>query len=121
MLLHEHISMARRHVLDGERHIVRQHERIVRLRSKNLPTADALKFLDLLEEVHAFQRKHLSQLLSKSDLQGSARSATPKQLLQGPTDDVVSISDPIVRLALELQNEIRLRGLKAKPPKSTLH
>lgn len=117
MLLHEHISMARRHLLDGERHIVRQRERIVRLRSKNLPTANALKFLDLLEQVHAFQRQHLSQLLSKSDLQGSARSATPKQLLQG----LVSISDPIVRLALQLQNEIRLRGLKAKPPKSTLH
>lgn len=110
--------MARRHVLDGERHIVRQHERIVRLRSKNLPTGSALKFLDLLEQVHALQRKHLSQLLWKSDLRGSA---TLKQLSQGPTDNVFSISDPIVRLALQLQNEIRLRGLKAKPPKSTLH
>lgn len=28
MLLHEHISMARRHVRDGERHIARQHERM---------------------------------------------------------------------------------------------
>ncbi|TIV61310.1 hypothetical protein [Mesorhizobium sp.] len=105
MLLDEHISMARRQVLDGERHIVRQHERIVRLRSKDLPTADALKFLDLLEQVPAFQRQHLSQLLSKSDLRGSARSATPKRLSPSPTGDVISISRPIVRLALQLQNE----------------
>lgn len=113
--------MARRHVLAGEGHVVRQHERIARLRSNNLPTVDALKFLDLLEQVHAFQRKHLSQLLSKLDLSGSVHSPAPRKVMQGPADDVFSISDPIVRLALQLQNEIRLRGLKAKPPKSTLH
>lgn len=117
MLLHEHISMARRHVQDGERHIARQHERIVRLRSRNLPTADALKFLELPEQVHAFQRQHLSRLVSKSDLPGPAHSAEPTE---GPTDDVISISDPILRLALALQNEIRLKRLKA-PPKSKLH
>lgn len=112
--------MARRHVQDGERHIARQHERIVRLRSKNLPTADALKFLDLLEAVHAFQRQHLSRLLSKADPSGPAHSAAPMQMARGPTDDVISISDPILRLALALQNEIRLKRLKA-PPKSKLH
>ncbi|CDX21556.1 hypothetical protein MPLB_2040036 [Mesorhizobium sp. ORS 3324] len=125
MVLDDHISMARRHVREGERHIARQQDRIVRLRSKNLPTADASKFLRLLKEVHALQRQHLSQLLSKSpsSQKGSEISAGERQEAQGSSDFIL-ISDPIVRLALELGEEldkIKLKWLTAKAPKGKLH
>ncbi|CDX43287.1 hypothetical protein MPLSOD_50118 [Mesorhizobium sp. SOD10] len=124
MLLDDHISMAQRHVRHGELHIARQQERITRLRSKSLPTADALTFLRLLEDVHALQRQHLSRLLSKS----ASPKATPKasavetRLVHGATE-LISIPDPIVRLTLELEKKLkaRMKWLAAKPPKGRLH
>jgi hypothetical protein len=124
MLLDDHISMAQRHVRHGELHIARQHERITRLRSKSLPTTDALSFLRLLEEVHAVQRRRLSQLLSKSAGSQAASEvlAAETRLVKGATD-LIWIPDPIVRLTLELEQELkaRMKWLAAKPPKGRLH
>ncbi|RUW33167.1 hypothetical protein EOA60_08175 [Mesorhizobium sp. M1A.F.Ca.IN.020.06.1.1] len=116
MLLHDHISMLQRLVRHGEWHIARQRERIARLRSQNLPTADALRFLSLLEEVHAFRRKHLSRLLSKptGSQAGSVFSAKTQ---------LISIPEPVLRLGLELEEALKeiFSGSAAKPAKGRLH
>ncbi|MDX8529273.1 hypothetical protein RFM68_33105 [Mesorhizobium sp. MSK_1335] len=125
MQIDEHIRIAQRHVRDGERQIARQHDRIDRLRCKSLPTADALKFLGLLEEIHALQQQYLSRLLSKStgSMAGAELSAAKAQVAQRG-NELILIPDPVVRLALELEkelNEIKLAWSTAKPPKSRLH
>ena len=124
MSLEDHISMAQRHVRHGERHIARQHERIARLRTNSLPTVDALRFLSLLEEVHALQREHLSRLLSKSAGSKAVSELSAKTQVVKGGKDVISIPDPIVRLALELEqelNDLKLKWLTGKPPKGKLH
>ncbi|OBQ96803.1 hypothetical protein [Mesorhizobium sp. AA23] len=124
MSLEDYISMAQRHVRHGERHIARQHERIARLRTNRLPTVDALRFLSLLEEVHALQREHLSRLLSKSAGSKVVSELSAKTQVAKGGRDAISIPDPIVRLALELEqelNSVKLKWLTAKPPRGKLH
>ncbi|WP_141245231.1 MULTISPECIES: hypothetical protein [unclassified Mesorhizobium] len=123
MLLHDHISMARRHVRQGERHIALQHERIACLRTSRLPTEDALRFLSLLEEVHALQREHLSRLLSKSAPSKAVSELSPKTQLVAGRNDVIAIPEPIVGLGLDLEQALKeiLSESAAKPSKVKLH
>ena len=124
MLLDDHISMAQRHVRHGELHIARQQERITRLRSKSLPTTDALTFLRLLEDIHALQRQHLSRLLSKSAAsQAASKVSAAETRPVHAAPDLISIPDPIFRLTLELEEKLkaRMKWLTAKPPKGKLH
>jgi hypothetical protein len=105
-------------------HIARQQERITRLRSKSLPTADALTFLRLLEDVHALQRRHLSRLLSKSTAsQAAPKISAVETWSVDVAPDLISIPDPMLRLAQELEEKLKARvtWLTAKPPKGPLH
>ncbi|RWK89590.1 MAG: hypothetical protein EOR52_09625 [Mesorhizobium sp.] len=122
MLLHDHISMARRHVRQGERRIARQHERIACLRTSRLPIEDALRLLSLLEEVHALQRQHLSRLLSKSAGKAVSELSAETQVVAG-RNDVIAIPEPIIGLGLELEQALKeiLSESAAKPSKDKLH
>ncbi|MDG4882769.1 hypothetical protein [Mesorhizobium sp. WSM4884] len=99
--------MARRHVRHGERHVRRQHNVIARLCSRSLPTAEALQFLKLLEQLHAMQRHRMAQLLWNS-----ASSPPNPELLdvemevEQAVNDWTSIPDRVFRLALQLQEKL---------------
>nr|WIE90832.1 hypothetical protein P9270_025390 [Mesorhizobium sp. WSM4875] len=123
MLLHKHISMARRRVREGERHIARQHERIARLRSERLPTTDALRFLDLLLEVHALWREHLSRLLSVSTGSQRGSELSAETLVTEGSNAAISIPDSMVRLGPTLEKELReiLGWYATNPGKGKLH
>ncbi|RWD97025.1 hypothetical protein [Mesorhizobium sp.] len=110
MGLNDFICMAQQHVRHGERQITRQHNLIARLRTKNLPTMDALRFPRLLEELQAVQRQVLSQLLWKS---ANSQSDSNPLSWEAPgtegLNDWISIPDRIFQLALELQEKLKER------------
>jgi hypothetical protein len=62
MALQDDIAMSARHVRLGERHLTRQHQLIAQLHHDGHSTADAIKFLHLLEEMQMMHRIHLSRL-----------------------------------------------------------
>ncbi|WP_156913686.1 hypothetical protein [Mesorhizobium sp. WSM3224] len=119
MVLGDHISMAQRHVQSGELQVALQRGRLARLRARHLPTADALKFLRLLEEIHVLQRQRLSQLLLQSP---NSQAAAETQVAQR-LNDLILVPDPIFRLALELQEGLDdiERSSNGKRVKPTLH
>ncbi|OBQ96970.1 hypothetical protein A9K66_00445 [Mesorhizobium sp. AA23] len=67
MAIDDDIEMARRLVHEGERHLRRQHELVADLSDQGLPTDDALRFLQLLEDMQAMHRQHLSRLLRRAE------------------------------------------------------
>ena len=69
MPLADDISMAERHVAQGNLHLTRQHELIAKLNADCHPTEDAVAFLHLLEDLQELHRAHLARLLRKATCQ----------------------------------------------------
>ena len=54
--------MLRRHIRDGERHIIGQHARIARLEASGPPTEAAETFLTLLQDLQRQHEAHLARV-----------------------------------------------------------
>ncbi|TIQ37059.1 MAG: hypothetical protein E5X48_06685 [Mesorhizobium sp.] len=119
MEFNKHIRMAQRHVRDGERQLTRQRNLIARLRTKSLPTIDALEFLGLLEELHAMQRQRLSQLIWQSASWQLDEPLTWEMPWAERLNDWISIPDRIFRLAFELQEKLKGRDSRCSMVEAT--
>jgi hypothetical protein len=72
MTLADDIRMVRGHVQLGRRHLAQQRKRIVELERRDLSSAKALEFFELLQGMQELHELHLSRLLAK-EVQNNAR------------------------------------------------
>jgi len=59
----QHIELAKRHVIDGERRVAEQATRLEQLARDGLDTSEAERLLALLQSTLTLMREHLRMLL----------------------------------------------------------